>query len=64
MARTKKSKPIPMKKPRDPERAGEARLRAVGFGLAGAVVLCVPAAVRHVLAGRDVLPMDGYLSWG
>jgi membrane protease YdiL (CAAX protease family) len=47
----------------DPERAVAARLRPVVIGMAGAVVLCVPAALRHVLAGRDVLPLDGYLSW-
>jgi membrane protease YdiL (CAAX protease family) len=47
----------------DPERAAAARLRPVLGGVAGAVVLCVPAALRHVLAGRDVLPLDGYLSW-
>ena len=48
---------------RDPDRAGRPRLAPVGYGVAGAVVLCVPAAVRHVLAGTGVLPMDGYLSW-
>jgi membrane protease YdiL (CAAX protease family) len=47
----------------DPSRAAVARLRPVVIGLAGAVVLCVPAALRHVLAGRDVLPLDGYVSW-
>ena len=48
---------------RDPERASGVRLRHVGVGVAGAVVLCAPAALRHVLAGRDVLPLDGYPSW-
>jgi membrane protease YdiL (CAAX protease family) len=48
---------------RDPDRAGGVRLRHIGVGITGAVVLCAPAALRHVLAGRDVLPLDGYLSW-
>jgi membrane protease YdiL (CAAX protease family) len=48
---------------RDPERIGGIRLRHVGAGVAGAVVLCVPAALRHVVDGRVVLPLDGYLSW-
>jgi membrane protease YdiL (CAAX protease family) len=47
----------------DPERSAAARLRPVLVGVAGAVVLCVPAALRHVLAGRDVLPLDGCVSW-
>jgi membrane protease YdiL (CAAX protease family) len=47
----------------DADRAVGLRLRHVGAGVAGAVVLCVPAGLRHVLAGRDVLPLDGYLSW-
>ena len=48
---------------RDPDRLGGALLRPVGYGVAGAVVLCAPAAVRHVVAARVVLPLDGYLSW-
>lgn len=48
----------------DPGRPTAARLRPVLVGAAGAVVLCVPAALRHLLAGRDVLPLDGYLLWG
>lgn len=47
----------------EPVQAPGARLRPVVVGVAGAVVLCVPAALRHVLAGREVLPLDGYLSW-
>jgi membrane protease YdiL (CAAX protease family) len=47
----------------DPGRVVGVRLRHVGYGVAGAVVLCVPAAVRHVVDGRVVLPLDGYLSW-
>jgi membrane protease YdiL (CAAX protease family) len=48
---------------RDPERAGGVRARHVAVGIVGALVLCAPTALRHVLAGRDVLPLDGYLSW-
>jgi membrane protease YdiL (CAAX protease family) len=48
---------------RDPGRSGAISLRHVGVGVAGAVVLCAPAALRHVLAGRDALPFDGYLFW-
>ncbi len=48
---------------RDPDRVGVLRLRQVGYGLVGAAVLCVPAALRHVVDGRTVLPLDGYLSW-
>ena len=47
----------------DPQRPAAARLRPLVIGIVGAVVLCVPAALRHALAGRDVLPLDGYLSW-
>jgi membrane protease YdiL (CAAX protease family) len=38
--------------------------RAVLVGVAGAVVLCVPAAVRHTDGVMPVLPIDaGYLPW-
>lgn len=39
--------------------------RAVGIGLAGAVVLCVPAAAAIVLEGRDfpARPADAFLGW-
>ena len=38
------------------------RPRAVG--VAGAVVLCLPAAVRHLVEGTHAVPVaDGYLSW-
>jgi membrane protease YdiL (CAAX protease family) len=37
--------------------------RAVLAGVAGAVVLCVPAAVRHTDGIMPVLPLGGYLPW-
>jgi membrane protease YdiL (CAAX protease family) len=37
--------------------------RGVLAGLAGAAVLCVPAAVRHVALGGVVAPSDGYARW-
>jgi membrane protease YdiL (CAAX protease family) len=37
--------------------------RAVPAGLAGAIVLCIPAAVRHADGAMPVLPLDGYLPW-
>ena len=48
---------------RDPHRIGGGWLGPAGCGVAGAVVLCAPAALRHLLSGRDALPVDGYLSW-
>ena len=36
----------------------------VGVGFAGAVVLCLPAAIRHLVAGTHAVPLaDGYLRW-
>lgn len=35
----------------------------VAAGLAGAAVLCIPAAIRHVALGGIVAPSDGYLRW-
>jgi len=37
--------------------------RGVLAGLAGAAVLCVPAAIRHVALGGMVAPTDGYARW-
>jgi membrane protease YdiL (CAAX protease family) len=37
--------------------------RGVLAGLAGAAVLCVPAAIRHVALGGIVAPNDGYARW-
>jgi membrane protease YdiL (CAAX protease family) len=48
---------------RDPARPGGVSPRVIGYGLAGAAVLCVPAAIRHALTGVAALPLDGYLSW-
>lgn len=48
---------------RDRDRIGELRLRALFAGVAGAVVLCLPAAIRHVLSGAAVTQADGYLGW-
>ena len=48
----------------DRDRTGAFRPRAVGVGVAGAVVLCLPAAVRHLVDGTHAVPVsDGYLSW-
>lgn len=38
-------------------------LRGVFAGLAGAAVLCIPAAIRHVALGGIVAPTDGYARW-
>ena len=38
-------------------------LRGVFAGLAGAVVLCIPAAIRHAALGGIVAPTDGYARW-
>jgi membrane protease YdiL (CAAX protease family) len=37
--------------------------RAVPAGIAGAVVLCVPAALRHADGLMPALPLGGYLPW-
>jgi membrane protease YdiL (CAAX protease family) len=47
----------------DRDRLVEIRVRALGAGLAGAVVLCVPAAIRHLLTGTAAAATDGYLGW-
>lgn len=46
-----------------PDVASRFGLRAVAVGVAGAAVLCVPAAVRHVLTGGVVATTDGYPTW-
>src|SRR4051794_41417379 len=39
--------------------------RAVGVGLVGAAVLCLPALARHAVIGGGVVPpTDGYARWG
>ena len=38
-------------------------LRGVLAGLAGAAVLCIPAAIRHVALGGIIAPTDGYGRW-
>lgn len=38
-------------------------LRGVFAGLAGGAVLCIPAAIRHVVFGGIVAPTDGYARW-
>jgi membrane protease YdiL (CAAX protease family) len=49
---------------RDRDRVrGELRLRALLAGVAGAAVLCLPAAIRHVLSGTGVTHADGYVRW-
>lgn len=36
---------------------------AVGVGLVGALVLCVPAAIRHAVIGAPGITADGYAAW-
>jgi membrane protease YdiL (CAAX protease family) len=48
---------------RDRDRMSELRLRALLAGVVGAAVLCVPAALRHVLTGAGMTQADGYLRW-
>lgn len=36
---------------------------AVGIGVAGAVVLCVPAAIRHAVLNAPASTADGYATW-
>lgn len=38
-------------------------LRRFGCGAVGAVVLCVPAALRHVDGAAVSVPLQGYLPW-
>ena len=38
-------------------------VRGLFVGLAGAAVLCLPAAIRHVALGGIVSPTDGYARW-
>jgi membrane protease YdiL (CAAX protease family) len=38
-------------------------VRAVGAGLAGALVLCVPAAIRHATVGTPAISGNGYATW-
>jgi len=38
-------------------------LRGVFVGVAGAAVLCIPAAIRHVALSGIVAPTDGYARW-
>ncbi len=47
----------------DGNRVGAFPMRALGVGLAGAAVLCVPAAIRHVLTGSAVPAANGYAGW-
>jgi membrane protease YdiL (CAAX protease family) len=47
----------------DRDRPGTFRVRAIGVGVAGAAVLCVPAGIRHVLTGAAVPSTHGYLAW-
>jgi membrane protease YdiL (CAAX protease family) len=46
---------------------GDARrfavLRMIGYGVAGAVVLCVPAALRHADGATVSLPLAGFPPW-
>lgn len=46
-----------------PAEVGACRGRTLLVGVAGAVVLCVPAAMRHVLAGGIGATADGYTTW-
>ena len=47
----------------DRERPSQLRARALFAGLAGAAVLCVPAAIRHGLIGAAAPMSGGYLRW-
>lgn len=38
-------------------------LQAIGCGVLGALVLCVPAAIRHADGLTTALPLGGYLPW-
>jgi membrane protease YdiL (CAAX protease family) len=38
-------------------------VRQAGIGLAGAAVLCLPAALRHADGAVTTLPLHGYLPW-
>lgn len=47
-----------------PVNAGRlAVVRLIGYGVLGAVVLCVPAALRHADGATVSLPLQGYLPW-
>ena len=49
---------------RDPDRVDATGLRPVGYGLGGAAVLCLPAAVCVLLICHGEVPLPaGYLSW-
>ncbi|MGI8760752.1 MAG: CPBP family intramembrane glutamic endopeptidase [Jatrophihabitantaceae bacterium] len=39
------------------------RSRPIALGLTGALVLCAPPALRHLVLGRDALPGGGFLTW-
>ncbi|HZC70837.1 MAG TPA: CPBP family intramembrane glutamic endopeptidase [Jatrophihabitans sp.] len=38
-------------------------VRALAAGLGGAVVLCIPAAIRHALTGAVLATSNGYAVW-
>jgi membrane protease YdiL (CAAX protease family) len=42
---------------------GFAGPQTIGYGVLGAVVLCVPAALRHADGATIALPLAGYLPW-
>jgi membrane protease YdiL (CAAX protease family) len=37
--------------------------KALGYGVAGAIVICLPASLEHVLSGRPLHGTDGFLRW-
>jgi membrane protease YdiL (CAAX protease family) len=43
--------------------ASAVRFRAMGVGLVGAAVLCVPAAIRHATVGTAAISGNGYVTW-
>jgi membrane protease YdiL (CAAX protease family) len=47
----------------EPDVVSRLDLRAIGVGVAGATVLCVPAAIRHVLTTGVVATTNGYPAW-
>lgn len=48
---------------RDRDRVGAFRQSSLLAGVAGAAVLCVPAAIRHVLTEAAVTQAGGYVPW-
>jgi membrane protease YdiL (CAAX protease family) len=47
----------------EPELRRRSIMRALGLGVLGAAVLCVPAAIRHAVLGGPLAATDGYSAW-